>query len=504
MSENAIRANYLSPYILALDVGTSSTRALLFDARGKAIPGIGSQKKYELTTGHDGEASLDADILTETVARTIDETLLQMGDLARQIKAVALDTFWHSLVGVDGQQKALTPVITWEDTRPASMVRKLRTDLDERQVHERVGARFHASYWSAKLLWLESEQRGTFERVEQWLSYGEYLHRRLLGHSVCGLSMASGTGLLNVRERAWDKDLVAYLSLKEGQLPELGDYTDGLRGMTDEYQRRWPQLSDVVWFPALGDGAVANIGSGAASPERWALTIGTSSAIRAIVEPERVVPSPGLWLYLVDGKRAIIGGALSQGGNVLAWLRDMLGLQDPKQAETLASKIEPDGHGLTVLPFISGERSPGWQAERRMTVAGLSLHTTPAMLQRAGMEAVAYQLKQVYNELSQALALKGDVVPQVICSGGALLGSPLLQHILADTLGVPLYPSRDAEASSRGSALLALEALGVIKDVALVEPDISVPVQPDSRAGAIYQRAVERQEKLYHMLQEPL
>lgn len=140
------RERYPTPYVLALDVGTSSTRALLFDTRGKAIPGIESQKKYQPTTSHDGEASLDADILTETVAITIDETLAQMGNLAHEIKAVALDTFWHSLIGVDSQYNALTPVITWEDTRPALMVKKLRLEQNEQEVHERVGSRFHASY----------------------------------------------------------------------------------------------------------------------------------------------------------------------------------------------------------------------------------------------------------------------------------------------------------------------------------------------------------------------
>lgn len=498
------RERYPTPYVLALDVGTSSTRALLFDTRGKAIPGIESQKKYQPTTSHDGEASLDADILTETVAITIDETLAQMGNLAHEIKAVALDTFWHSLIGVDSQYNALTPVITWEDTRPALMVKKLRLEQNEQEVHERVGSRFHASYWPAKLTWLASEQPGLFSRVTQWVSFGEYFHQKLLGRSICSLSMASGTGLLNIRERSWDKELLAYLHIKDGQLPQLGDYKDGLQGLTREYQQRWSQLRDAIWFPALGDGAVANIGSGAATLERWALTIGTSSAIRAIVDPERVVPSPGLWLYLVDGKRAIMGGALSEGGNVLAWLRNTLTIEDPRHAEELASKIEADGHGLTILPFISGERSPGWQAERRMTIAGLSLHTTPGMLQRAGMEAIAYQLKQVYDELHRVLPLKDDEVPQVICSGGALLGSALMQHILADTLGAALYPSLDAEASSRGSALLALEALNIIEDVADVPLDIGDAVKPDAQLNAIYQRAAERQMKLYELLGEPL
>jgi gluconokinase len=487
------------PFILSLDVGTSSTRALLFDATGAMVPGIQSQETYELTTSNEGEVSVDADMLVGVVADTIDKVLKAAGPITASIGAVAADTFWHSLVGIDSSGNAITPLITWEDTRPRQAAAELRQQLDRKAIHQRTGARLHASYWPAKLRWLATTQPDIFQRVALWLSFGEYLHRKLLGKSVCCLSMASGTGMLNIKERDWDNELMQVLHVREEQLPKLGDLGDSLQGLAPEYASRWPALNKIPWFPAVGDGVAANVGSGCSNEGNWALTIGTSSAVRVIVSPERVVPTSGLWLYLLDAKRAIIGGALSEGGNVFAWMEKTLCLPSLKEAEPLIADMPPDSHGLTILPFISGERSLGWHAEARAVVDGLQSHTSPADILRAAMEALAYQLALVYQQLMLVLDVH-DNKPRVIASGGALLSALTLQHIVSDTLDVPLYPSYELEASARGVALLALEAMGIISDIDKVSPDLAEPVQPNTQNSLIYQRAAARQMQLYKLL----
>src|SRR5256714_3829089 len=318
------------PYILALDIGTSSVRALLFDSSGAAIPHVLAQHTYILTTSSDGEVSVDADMLVDLVAQTIDEVLAAAGPLTSHIKAVATDTFWHSLLGVDASGCPLIPLLTWEDTRPGSAAAELHAQLDEDAIHKRTGARIHASYWPAKLRWLSTAQPELFKQTAQWLSFGEYLHRRFLGRSVCSLSMASGTGMLITRTHSWDSHLRDVLGIRDEHLPALGDLHDSITGLKPEFASRWPALQDIPWFPAIGDGAAANVGSGCATEENWAITIGTSSAMRVVVSPD-VVPSTGLWLYLLDKKRGLLGGALSEGGNVFAWLESTLKL--PSLAE---------------------------------------------------------------------------------------------------------------------------------------------------------------------------
>ncbi len=501
MTQNTLpdNSNPKPPYILALDVGTSSTRTLLFDATGASIPNVVAQRQYKLTVSDEGEVSVDPEALVEVVAQTIDDALKMAGSQAEQIGAVAIDTFWHSLMGVDAANRPLTELITWEDTRPHQAAVELRSRLDEEAIHARTGARFHASYWTAKLHWLAAQRPETFSKVAQWLSFGEYLYRRFLDRSVCSLSMASGTGMLNTRARAWDNELMKALDVRPEQFPSLGDLHESVQGLTPEYASAWPALRNVPWFPATGDGASACVGSGCANIENWSLTIGTSSAIRVVLPPEQVVPPMGLWLYLIDAKRAVLGGALSEGGNMLTWLDSVLKLPALADAEKLVAPLQPDEHGLTILPFISGERSLGWHADARMTIMGIQAHTSPAILLRAGMEALAYQLDAVYEQVHDALKM-GNKVPRMIGSGGALLGSITLQHIVADALGVPLYPSLEHEASARGAALLALEAMGILPDVAQVPPHLEQPVQPDAERGAIYKRGAERQWKLYQAL----
>jgi gluconokinase len=485
-------------YVLALDIGTSSVRALLYGATGSAVPQVHAQQTYAVTTSHDGEVSVDADMLVDLVAKTIDEALAAAGPLASQIKAVATATFWHNLLGVDGSGRPLMPLLTWEDTRPRRAAAELRAQLDEDSIHKRTGARIHASYWPAKLRWLSTAQPELFKRTAQWLSFGEYLHRRFLGRSVCSLSMASGTGMLVTRTRAWDAHLQEVLGVRAEQLSALGDLHDSITGLKPAFASRWPALRDIPWFPAIGDGAAANVGSGCTTGENWAITIGTSSAIRVVV-PTDIVPSRGLWLYLLDEKRGLLGGALSEGGNIFAWLASTLKLPPLVEAESLISSLPPDGHGLTILPFLSGERSPGWHDDANMAVIGITTHTSPPDLLRACLEALAYQLGEVYDQLNTDLE-KEEIAPTLIASGGAILSSATLQSIIADTLNTPLYPSLEREASARGVALLALEALGNIPDIGHVSVELEAPVLPDEARHAIYENAANRQRRLYKAL----
>ncbi|MGI9060054.1 MAG: gluconokinase [Ktedonobacteraceae bacterium] len=489
------------PYILALDIGTSSTRALLFDATGNTFPNVLAQRPYHLRITNEGEVSVDPDALVAVVRQTIDDSLEMAGPLAQHIGAVAIDTFWHSLMGVDADNRPLTPLIIWEDTRPHQAALELREQLDEAAIHARTGARFHASYWPAKLRWLATQAPDTFARVAQWLSFGEYLYRHFLGRSVCSLSMASGTGMLQTHARAWDTELVDVLDVRPEQLPPLGDLHESVQGLTLAYASAWPALCNVPWFPAIGDGAAACVGSGCASMENWSITIGTSSAIRVVVPLEQVIPPMGLWLYLIDARRAVLGGALSEGGNMLSWLDSILKLPSLADAESLVAALQPDGHGLTVLPFLSGERSLGWHANARMTISGMQAHTSLADLLRAGMESLAYQLDAVFGQICHTLQME-RTAPRMIGSGGALLGSTTLGQVVADTLGVPISPSLDHEASARGAALLALEAMGILPDVAQVPAHLKPEVKLDAERHVVYRKGSKRQQKLYQTLLE--
>jgi gluconokinase len=158
--------------------------------------------------------------------------------------------------------------------------------------------------------------------------------------------------------------------------------------------------------------------------------------------------------------------------------------------------MEPDAHGLTILPFLAGERAPGWAGHARGTIHGLSLATTPLEILKAGLEAVAYRVAIVFELLRQLLPSE----PEIVASGGALLHSPSWLQIMADALGRPVVVSEVQEVSGRGAALLALEALGILKNLNEA-PDFIGPVfDPDSRRHERYLTAIERQKTLYEKL----
>ena len=213
----------------------------------------------------------------------------------------------------------------------------------------------------------------------------------------------------------------------------------------------WPAFAKARWFPALGDGACSNLGSGCLSPDRAAPDGGHHRAMR-LDSDAPLLGFHGLWCYRVDRRRFITGGALSNGGDVFAWMKRTLVL--PKDLEARLESARPGTHGLTVLPFFSGERTPYWRADLRASITGLSASTEAFDILRAALESVALRFREIYDLL---IAGCGKAPNQVIASGGALLHSPGWTQMMADALGCPITVCTEAEASCRGAALWALE-----------------------------------------------
>ncbi len=485
------------PYILALDIGTSSIRAILFDRLGRSIAGMSSRAHYTLHTAADGTVEADAQEMLNALWECIDTVTARMGALADQVIGVTSCSLVSNVLGVDQDGQAITPVYTYADTRPAPDVEVLRKRFDEREVHRRTGTLFHTSYLPARFLWLARTQPTLLKRVWRWMSIGEYMEFQLFGDAAVSYSVASWTGLLNRHLLQWDKELLEFLPINESHLSPLTDIQHPRRGLRSPYRQRWPMLAEIPWFPTIGDGAAANVGSGCVTPHRVALTMGTSSAIR-VITAEQVQDVPwGLWCYRVDAQRSLPGGALSEGGNVFAWLREHLRLDgDERELEMKLASMPPDGHGLTILPFWAGERSPGWRGDARATVHGLTLAHTPEEILRAGMESVAYRLGRVFELLQPILPPQVEI----IASGGALVRSSVWTQIIADVLGHPVSVSQVPEASARGTALLALEALGIISNIENVPAFTGKTFTPHGEHHKIYQAAMKRQQELYKRL----
>jgi gluconokinase len=475
--------------VLSIDVGSSSVRAELYDESGHDIEGTEVKLDYEFEYTPDGGAVQDADELLDLVVRAVDGALSRSEDA--EISGVAMSTFWHSVLGLDRDGRPTTPILTWADRRAAASVPELLERLEERVYHRRTGCVPHSSYWPAKLLWSGHAMAEAFEKTERWVSPADYFYARFFGEEYqVGTSMASGTGLFDQNRRGWDRETLEVLPVEEAQLSAISD--EPRRGLAREWAERWPALQKTPWLPAAGDGACSNVGSGCTGNDRLALMVGTSGAMRVLWKAESVEIPDGPWCYRADAERYVMGGALSDGGNLIEWLRNTLRLPDPEKTERLLSDMEPDSHGLTFLPLFAGERGPGWADLANGTVSGLSMSSKPVEILRAAMEAVAFR----FALIAEILETASPGEKEVVASGGGLLHSPTWTRIMADTLGRPVTLSGVKEASSRGAALIALEALGG-PEIEASEAPLDETFEPDPARHGLYRKALERQRRLY-------
>jgi gluconokinase len=420
--------------VLALDVGSSSVRAQRFDERGEPVGEL----------RHDAYRTTDADEISGIVRSLLDGA-----------EPDGTSCFGHSLVAVDRSWCPLTPILGWRDTRSAAAAEWLRRRIDPVAVQARTGAYVHPSYWPAKLAWLAEAMPDVYRGAAHFVSFADFLR----GEPTTSLSIASGTGLLDLAAGDWDDELLGVLGLERDRLPEIADLP--------------------VWI----DAACSNIGTGCTGHRRAALMVGTSGALRVLYETERPHPKPGLFLYTLDERRVVEGGALSDGGNLYAWLEETLA----PAAGSLAGRTPAD-HGITFLPFLGGERSTGWDPAARGTIDGLTFAATPLDIRQAALEGVAFRFAAIADLLPD--------VTELVATGGALMRDRDWIQIMADALARPVSVSGVAEGSLRGAAVSALERTGH----EVVDAPIAGVVEPREDAAEAYRSAREAHERLYEVL----
>ncbi|MGQ9908230.1 MAG: gluconokinase [Candidatus Flexifilum sp.] len=466
--------------ILVIDVGSSSIRALQFDEQLQLLP----HSIHRIEHRFSPEGTADAEHLRELIEICIDRALETAA--GRAIAAVGMATFVGNLLGVDEHGAPVTPLFTYADTRSDHDAELLRQKFDLHDAHRRTGCRIHPAYHPAKLAWLRRTHPDRYERVQRWLDLATYCYETWFGHPVpTSYSIASWSGLLNRHTLTWDADWLVGLGIAREQLPALADFDDVQSGLAPIAARRWPALQEVPFYLALGDGAAANIGTGGDSPTRPVLTVGTTAAVRIVTHDPAPV-DPGLWAYRVDARRHLIGGATSEGGSIFAWARDVLRLDAPNVELALGER--PLGaHGLTVLPLLAGERSPGYHAGATGVIQGLRLQTSALDIVQALLEGVALRLRIIYDRLGRP----GDFL---LAGGGALVQSPAWTQMLADILGKPLILSDVPEATALGVArLIANDTPGETAHAT------KYTFRPRSGSAAAAETLLEQHLRLYEM-----
>jgi gluconokinase len=482
--------------VLGVDIGTTSAKAVAFDADGREL-GRG-EAAYPLLEPEPGQAVQDPGAVVDGTLAAIRAGAAAARERGARVAALSFSGAMHSLVGLDAGGRALTPLITWGDMRATEQAARLRTEHPE--LHDRTGTPLHPMAPLPKLLWLAEHEPETFAAAWRWAGIKELVVARLTGAWAVDHSIASGTGLLNLRALDWDREALALAGLDAGALSPLVPATqllelDAAAAADLGLQAALPLVVGAA------DGPLANLGVGAVHHGVAACSIGTSGALRLMVERPAVDRRRSAFCYALTPGRWVVGGAINNGGVVLRWAGEALAPDLGPHAEAellaLAETVPAGSDGLVMLPYLLSERAPHWSSEPRGAYVGLTRHHGRAHLVRAALEGVCLQLALVLASMRDA----GNDVREIRATGG-FARSALWRQMLADALGMPIGFPAGHEGSAFGAALLGMEALGLVDGIDRAAELVGIEdvVEPDARAAAVYADLLGTFASLYEAL----
>ena len=451
--------------IAAVDIGTSSTRALLFD--DARFIGVSHQIEVALKADESGAAELDCAEVMNAVVQCV-RTISGACPAGLRIEAVTLSSAMHSLVAVDHSGTPLMRAMTWADNRAAPQAAALKASAAGAAIYRATGVPMHPMAPLSKLCWLADERPVVFRTAAHFVSIKDYVVHWLFGVWITDHSIASSSGLFNLRERAWDAAALATAGIAADRLPALAPATHVLSGLIPAHADAMGLLPGTPFVLGASDGCLANLG-GALGPgdagglKRAVLTIGTSGAVRMTVREPRTDAAMRTFCYALAGDEWVIGGATNGGGLPLRWLRDNFpqlragsSTDDPYSAlAALAAQSKPGARGLLFHPYLAGERAPLWNADARGSFIGLNFQHGPADQVRAVMEGILFNLGMILAVLEELDGPRDEII-----AGGGFANSKFWLQLAADVFNRPLVMSETVEATAQGAALLALVALG--------------------------------------------
>ncbi|MBL8155665.1 MAG: gluconokinase [Anaerolineae bacterium] len=471
--------------ILAVDIGTSGARGLLFDERAEVIGQ--TRQPYSTLYPRPGWSEQDAEAVTQGVIEALREMVVRAAEANNRIEAVVLSAQMYSILAVDAHGQPLTHSLTWGDMRAAATADRLRGQASF-MLAGRTGCPTQAIYPVSKIRWLVDDG-GLPVRVK-FVSIKDYVVFRLTGRWLADWSTASASGLLDIRRYDWDDEAVELAGVSRQSLPDLASPREALRGWQPDIREGVGITDNVPLILGAGDAPLANIGVGATSPGTLAINLGTSAAVRALISQPETDPAGRLWTYIADVDRWVIGGIIGAGGVVYEWLLNELlsgtGERSAdeifREADRLARQVPAGADDLLFVPYFAGEQSPGWNATAKGMIYGLTLRHHSGHLIRAAIEGLVFALTRVVRLIEK---LRAAPTTAGYITGG-LAASDVALHTLADSLSVPVVKPESAESSARGAAILGWLALGAARsDAEFARTEAQIV--PDSSLQSLYQ-----------------
>lgn len=495
-------------YIIAADLGTTSTKTLVIDREGRVV--AGHSIEYPMHTPTPDRAEQNPLEIFTAVVRGIREVIAKAGISGADVLCVSFSSAMHSLIAVDREMNPLTACITWADNRSVDYVAPLKEQWNGHGIYLNTGTPIHPMSPLLKLMWFNRHEPELVSRTYKFIGIKEFVFAKLFGECVIDYSLASATGLFNLRRLEWDEEALRVAGVSKEQLSEPVSTTHVMQGLSADYSRDMGLPADTPFVVGASDGVLANLGAGAYEPGVYAVTIGTSGAVRGTVNEPLTDPQGRLFCYALKEDFWVVGGPINNGGIMLRWVRDQLATLEAEEGRRrgmdpydylteLAAQVAPGSDGLLFLPLLAGERAPYWNANARGVFFGLSLFHEKKHMIRAVLEGVVYRIHSV----AVALEELGGEAKEIRASGG-FARSPLWRQMMADTIGTTVTVPDSIESSGLGAAQLGLLALGEIRDFSSIGDWVRTTArhEPNMANNAVYRELTAIYSSVYHQLKD--
>lgn len=478
-------------YILAVDIGTSSTKAVVFDNNGTYISK--ESVTYPMHSPKPSWSEQDPEEVFNAVVDSIKE-VIKKGDINKDnIIGISFSSAMHSLIAIDESGNNLTQCITWADNRSIQYTEQLKNNWDGYEIYRRTGTPLHPMAPLSKILWFKHENIEVYNKTSKWISIKEYVFYKFFGEFLVDYSIASGTGIFNLTNLNWDEDVLQLLGITKDNLSTPVPTTYQVIGLLKEWQEVLGINENTPFIIGAADGVLANLGVGAIKSNVTAITIGTSGAVRKVTNKPVTDKNGRIFCYALTENLWVVGGAINNGGIVFQWIRDRLaslevetalknGIDPYEYLTEIANGVKAGSEGLIFLPYLTGERAPHWNANARGVFFGISNHHQKSHMIRAALEGVIYQLYSVYQILEELTGYSGE-----IRANGGFARSDLWSQIMADVFALKVKIPEIYESSAYGAAKLGLYSLGILISLDSDEPSSMRELTPHKEDTIVYQ-----------------
>ncbi|MFI5935509.1 gluconokinase [Actinoplanes sp. NPDC051494] len=498
--------------VIGIDTGTTATKGVAAGMDGEVR--VSTSVHYPLMVPGPGRAELDPGKLRAAAVEALITVAAGVRERGDRVVAVSLSAFLHGLAPIGADGRALGPLITWADNRASGQAQDIAEAGRAKILQARTGTPVHPMAPLAKLAWWRETDPTTLRDTPRWGGVKEVVLGGLAAEGfVLDLSVASGTGLYDIHERRWDPEALEIAGVRENQLAEVVPTTTALK--------LHPDVASAAGLPpgtpliiGAADGPLANLGVGATPAGVAAVSLGTSGALRMLVDHPVADKAGRLFCYALTEDRWALGGAINNAGSVVRWAGQTMaeGFDRPaaegEDADvrdaallTEAAGAPPGSDGLLCLPYLLGERAPWWRGGMRGAYLGLRREHGRAHLVRAAVEGVCQQLALVRDTFADE-----DIrMTEVRATGGAV-NSDLWVGVLAAALDLPVTIADTPEGTALGACLLGLHAIGDLPDLdeAATLVQITGRTEPDPANADLYRRMRPLVEKSAHAVTEVL